>query len=421
MSRSLASVRVTRDCPLAAALAERLRSSREALTLRWLERISDRVSLHPNRVFPTADLLDHVPLLIDGVAAYLENPSQEVSADMPVVGKAMELGQLRHSQGFDAHEILKEYEILGGILFGYLAAESDKMPEPCAKSELLVCGQRLFAAITIIQQATTMHFLQLSAERVAEREERLRAFNRALSHEIKNHIGAILGAADILDTVTDLPAAQRGRFQSMIVDHARQMQHVVENLTSLARTEHDARQQRNIQLRQALQEGCRRVRETALNAGVQIRMAPDVPDIEVNAAVVELSLSNYLTNAIKYCDPGAVRRQVEITAGFSGAPSKREIVVRVADNGLGVPPDKRGHLFERFFRAHGTVTGAEGTGLGLSIVREAVEAVGGRAWAEFPADGTVFAFALPARRDQGADRRQPRGPSEQSSRPLVTS
>jgi signal transduction histidine kinase len=57
-------------------------------------------------------------------------------------------------------------------------------------------------------------------------------------------------------------------------------------------------------------------------------------------------------------------------------------------------------LFEQFFRAHTeTVTGVEGTGLGLSIVREAIEALGGRAWASFPeAGGSIFAFALPARR-----------------------
>jgi hypothetical protein len=74
---------------------------------------------------------------------------------MPVVSKAMELGALRHSQGFDVYQILKEYELLGGILFAFLAEAADEIPEPCEKSELLFCGQRLFKAITIIQQTTT--------------------------------------------------------------------------------------------------------------------------------------------------------------------------------------------------------------------------------------------------------------------------
>jgi signal transduction histidine kinase len=75
-------------------------------------------------------------------------------------------------------------------------------------------------------------------------------------------------------------------------------------------------------------------------------------------------------------------------------------VIRVHDNGIGVRADKREQLFQEFYRAHDeTVTDADGTGLGLSIVRETVESIGGRAWAEFPREsGSIFAFAIPARR-----------------------
>jgi two-component system sensor histidine kinase MprB len=70
----------------------------------------------------------------------------------------------------------------------------------------------------------------------------------------------------------------------------------------------------------------------------------------------------------------------------------------VRDNGRGVAPSAREALFQRFFRAPGTPE-IEGTGLGLSIVREVIHGSGGRTWAEFPDDGgSVFAFALPARR-----------------------
>src|SRR5688572_5104271 len=82
-------------CPLAPALADRIRGAREELTRRWLDRISARVALDPNRIFPTDNLLDHMPILLDGIAAYIEDPAQEVPADAPVVAKAMELGALR--------------------------------------------------------------------------------------------------------------------------------------------------------------------------------------------------------------------------------------------------------------------------------------------------------------------------------------
>jgi len=146
--------------------------------MRWLERISQRVDLHPNRIFPTEELLDHVPILILGIATYVEDPGQPVSADTPVIAKAMELGALRHSQGFDEYELLKEYEIFGGILYSFLASAVDEIDQPCTRSEVILCAHRLYHAISLIQQATTTQFLALMKERISEREDRLRAFNR---------------------------------------------------------------------------------------------------------------------------------------------------------------------------------------------------------------------------------------------------
>jgi signal transduction histidine kinase len=62
-----------------------------------------------------------------------------------------------------------------------------------------------------------------------------------------------------------------------------------------------------------------------------------------------------------------------------------------------VPAELRERLFERFFRAESPISKeVEGTGLGLSIVQESVEALGGRAWAEFDGErGSVFKFSLP--------------------------
>jgi K+-sensing histidine kinase KdpD len=78
-------------------------------------------------------------------------------------------------------------------------------------------------------------------------------------------------------------------------------------------------------------------------------------------------------------------------------------VIRVRDNGLGVPPDRRDRLFEQYYRAHEETVTADGTGLGLSIVQDTVSSLGGRAWAEFPDDGgSVFAFSLPSRRSEDA-------------------
>lgn len=384
------------ECPLAGALARRLRDAKKELVGHWLSRISERVNLDPNRVFPTGDLLDHVPILVEGIAEYLEDPAAEVSTDIPLVAKARELGALRHAQGFDPYEILKEYEILGGILFTYLARAANEIEEPCEKGQLLICGHRLFRAISIIQQTTTIHYLQLADQKVAQREDHLRAFNRAISHEIKNDIGTIQGASELMVTMPDLPPEKVAEFSKMILKRAHAMRDTVNNLMAISRLSENAHQHRNVQLPEAIKEAVRQVREAAQAAGVEVRISPTVPAIDVNAAVVELCLTNYVSNAIKYCDASRSDSFVEITADME--QNSPEVVIRVCDNGLGVPEEKRGRLFERFFRAHETVTRAEGTGLGLSIVRETVEAVGGRAWAEFQAVGSVFCLALPVRR-----------------------
>jgi signal transduction histidine kinase len=399
---------VAAESPLSIVLAGRLREQREALVHRWLERIAARVNIDPNDVFPTDALLDHVPLLIDGIAEYLEHPEHEIGTDAPVVAKAMELGQLRHAQGFDVYEILKEYELLGGVLFSFLGDAADAVPEGGAKGELLGLGHRVFRAIAIIQQAATMHFLRLADERVKEREDRLRAFNRTVSHEIKNRIGAVLGASEVLRELGEAPMPQREQFLGIIANNARAMRRTIENLVALSRMETttDAQQHRHVRLPEAAQEATRSVRDAAQGALVDVRIAPDLPDVEVNAAAVELCLTNYVSNAIKYADRAKPQRWAEITAAIEGTAGTEgcKLVVRVRDNGLGVPIAKRDRLFERFFRAHETITGVEGTGLGLSIVRETVEALGGRAWAEFlePQDaGSVFAFALPCRHRAG--------------------
>ncbi len=387
------------ECPMAGALAIRLRKSKRELTNMWLERIATRVAIEPNRVFPTDELLDHVPLLIDGIADYVENPAAEISVDMAVVAKAMELGALRHKQGFDAYEILKEYEILGGILFHFFATEAEAIEEPCGRRELMTCGSRLFRAVTIIQQATMTHFLLLADQRIGEREGRLRAFNRVLSHEIKNRVGAIIGASAILEERNAIPDATRATMLAMIGRNARDMRATVDNVLVMSQMEKNTRQHRHVRLPEAAKEAVRQVREAAQAAGVNVRIDPATADIEVNASVVELCIANYLSNAIKYADPSKGERFAEISGTVEQNESgESEVIIRVCDNGLGVPPEKRERLFQEFFRAHERVTDAEGTGLGLSIVREAAQSQGGRAWVEHLEHGSIFALALPLRR-----------------------
>jgi signal transduction histidine kinase len=313
----------------------------------------------------------------------------------------MELGALRHAQGFDAYELLKEYEMLGEIIFAFLAECAEHMPEEIPRKHFLMCWERISQAIELIRQATVSHFLRLSAAQINERENRLRKFNRTVAHELKNNVNAIVSASEILAEAW-ADEGQRKEFEIIITKNAEGLKRVLSNLESLARTQADSRHCRNVLLQEVATEAVRELREAAKAKDVKVRIADDIPSIEVDAATVELCLMNYVSNAIKYSDSNKGERWVAVEAVFEGPDTERgrEVVIRVSDNGIGVPANKREQLFQEFYRAHGdTVTSAEGSGLGLTIVRETVASVGGRAWAEFPEGvGSVFAFSLPSRR-----------------------
>ena len=139
-----------------------MRASRNEIAAEWLRRIVERVSLTPSRVFPSDKLLDHVPLLALGIADYLEDPASTVAASAPVIAKAMELGALRHAQGFDEGEVLKEFEILGSILLEFLSTEADDVVEHCTRAECW-CRQRVTRR-GLIHQAAVGQFCSSQAQ-----------------------------------------------------------------------------------------------------------------------------------------------------------------------------------------------------------------------------------------------------------------
>ncbi|CAN5748299.1 hypothetical protein BH23GEM9_BH23GEM9_11540 [soil metagenome] len=395
---------ITPPSAAASVLAARIREARDDLTRRWLDRIAARPGIEPDRVFPTDQMLEHAPVLLDGIADYLEDPADGISADVPVVAVAMKLGELRSAQGFEAAEILKEYEILGSVLFAFASDVVAGEGDPGDGDGLLVCGHRIYRAVSFIEQVTTAYYLRVLGERVGEREERLRRFSRLITHELKNRVGATLGAGQLLQEEW-LGDDERRRFAGMVEENAIEIQKVLENLVALTKVDKERRRQRNIRLDEAVSDVFRQVRQLARGRGVELRLAGDLPAVEVNAAAVELCLLNYLSNSIKYSDPARPDRWAEVSAEVSesGEGGERfELVVRVRDNGLGVPAGKRTRMFERFFRAHEGITQVEGTGLGLNLVQETAERLGGRAWAELEqATGAVFGIAFPCRRTDG--------------------
>jgi len=129
----------------------------------------------------------------------------------------------------------------------------------------------------------------------------------------------------------------------------------------------------------------------------------DIPDnlcVWANKQYLHQILRNLLSNAFKYCPPGAV---IGITAapaeGVSLQETARFVWICVQDNGPGIPPAEQRLLFQRFVRLQRDMSGSvRGMGLGLYISKQLAEAMGGRMWVESagnPGEGSRFCFILP--------------------------
>ena len=120
-------------------------------------------------------------------------------------------------------------------------------------------------------------------------------------------------------------------------------------------------------------------------------LAADLPIVRGDDERLGQMLVNLLHNAVKFSPSGA-------TVTVRAAIANGEVVIAVADHGVGIPAGDVGRIFERFYKVDkARVRGKGGTGLGLAIVRHIAESHGGRVWVEsVEGEGATFSVALPA-------------------------
>ena len=382
-------------------VSQRMATEAIPLSARWFMRLKELLDVGANDVFPSDQILDHIPLLIADIGRYLQAPEdEEIAANAAVIGKARELGVLRHAQQASVHQLLREYEILGEILEQFVGDEATRLALRPAPAECFEVMRRVTRATRALMRTTIETFIAEYTSAIQERNERLRTFNRMASHELRTPLGTLLFAAAALDQpALQGDGARLSKVADAIRSNTQKLAHLVENLQRIARLSEsaDAPNVQEIDVAALAAEVARQLADMAEARGVDIRIREPLPHLFVDPARLELVLMNLVSNALKYCDQQKAAPFVEIAAAEGEVAGT--VVLTVRDNGLGVPADVQPVIFERFTRAHAHLDetlGVSGTGLGLSIVAECVEAIGGAIRCEStPGEGTAFFVTLP--------------------------
>ncbi len=378
-------------------IASRIRAEHETLAARWFERLLDLLPVDARDVFPSNSLLDHVPALIVEISACVRDGDEgSIAANTTILDKARELGALRHGQRASLHQVLREYQILGGVLVQFVLEEIDGMSALPAAPAGVVVVSRIHHAVDVLSQATVEAFVTLYTKTISDQNERLEQFTRMAAHEWRQPLGALqFGVTVLREAAVGEQAARTLGIIERNVTHLVELTRKLESVARLQGSGRDSVVTQTVSASQVAHEAARQLREMAERRAVEIRIADLLPDLTVDVGRLELALVNLLSNAIKYSDPAKTGRFVDISGA---ANAEGWCVIEVRDNGIGIPKAAVGAIFQRFTRAHAERDGSlnvDGVGLGLSIVDDCVRAMGGRISVQsVEGQGTVFAISI---------------------------
>jgi two-component system NtrC family sensor kinase len=216
-------------------------------------------------------------------------------------------------------------------------------------------------------------------------------FVSTVSHDLRSPLTAILGYIELIDRVGPLNDTQR-EFINRVQFSVSNITALINDLLDLGRIEAGFDTRKEVVPIAAIityaVEGLRS-RSEEKRQQLEVRVPEKLPPVYGNPVRLRQLIANLLGNAIKYTPVGG---KVAITAEAEG----EQIIIRVIDNGPGIPPADQPYIFDKFYRASNVPSDTPGTGLGLAIVKSIVENHQGRTWVESSVgQGTIFFVVLP--------------------------
>jgi signal transduction histidine kinase/ActR/RegA family two-component response regulator len=364
-------------------------------------RISSHLGLDAYFNYLVADSGDYLRLAsYVGVSAEAARGLERLEFGQAVCGTAVQqcqpiqVSQLQHSDdervrllkaiGFRAY--VCNPLLAGGRLLGTLSFAS-RTREQLGAVELAFLEAICYYATVAYERLRLLNQLRDADRRKDE-------FLASLAHELRNPLGPIRNAVQVLRL--NGPDAPEQSWGLEIIDRqATHLSRLIDDLLDISRITRNKLELRreHIELGEVLRGAVETTRPAIAHSGHELTVTLPTEPIYLHADPVRLAqvFVNLLDNAAKYTPHGG---HIWLTAERQGG----EIVARVKDTGIGLPVEKLPQLFEMFFQVDRTLERAQGgLGIGLSLVRRLVELHGGsvQAQSKGPGQGSEFIVRLP--------------------------